>query len=70
MSPEFKDLVMLGTFVMTALATTWKLHVEITSIKVTLQELLTRFKMVDKLEERVDRLENRVFRLNETDKED
>jgi len=64
MSPELKDVIMLGTFVMTALATSWKLHSEMTAIKLTLQELLTRFMMVDKIESRVDRLEKKVFHID------
>lgn len=62
------EIIALGAFVISLVSITWKLHADMTSIKVTLQNdmnaikitlerLLTKFEQVDKLDKRVDRLE-------------
>mgnify|MGYP003337385234 CR=1 FL=1 len=73
-------LISLGAFIVTLVATSWKLHsdissikvnlqTEISSIKVILERLLTKFEQVDKLEKRVERLEKKVFHLESTSDE-
>jgi len=61
---EMRDLFMLGSFILTILGTSWKLHSEISTIKITLERLATRFEDVAKLEKRIDRLEKKVFHLD------
>lgn len=61
---EIRDLVMLGSFILTILATSWKLHSEISTIKITLERLATKFEDVVKLEKRIERLEKKVFHLD------
>lgn len=61
---EMRDLFMLGSFIITILGTSWKLHTEISTIKITLERLATRFEDVAKLEKRIDRLEKKVFHLD------
>jgi polyhydroxyalkanoate synthesis regulator phasin len=64
---EMRDLFMLGSFILTILGTSWKLHTEISTIKITLERLATRFEDVAKLEKRIDRLERKVFHLDNED---
>ena len=64
---EPRDLVMLGSGLLTILGTSWKLHSEISTIKITLERLATRFEDVAKLEKRIDRLEKKVFHLDDQD---
>jgi len=63
---ELRDFLMLGTFILTILGTSWKLHAEISTIKITLERLATKFEEVDRLEKRIDRLEKKVFSLDNT----
>ena len=63
---EMRDLLMLGSFILTILGTSWKLHTEISTIKITLERLATKFEEVDRLEKRIDRLEKKVFHLDST----
>jgi ubiquinone biosynthesis protein UbiJ len=69
------DIVAVAAFLVTLVGTSWKLHADISSIKVNLQteissikvileRLLTKFEEVDKLEKRIDRLEKKVFHLD------
>jgi polyhydroxyalkanoate synthesis regulator phasin len=71
------DIVAVAAFLITLVGTSWKLHsdissikvnlqTEISSIKVILERLLTKFEEVDKLEKRIDRLEKKVFHLDNT----
>jgi polyhydroxyalkanoate synthesis regulator phasin len=64
---EMRDLFMLGSFILTILGTSWKLHTDISTIKITLERLATRFEDVAKLEKRIDRLEKKVFHLDNED---
>ena len=74
---SISDLVAVAAFLITLVGTSWKLHsdissikvnlqTEISSIKVILERLLTKFEEVDKLEKRIDRLEKKVFHLNDS----
>jgi len=76
-SGHIGDLIGLGAFILTLLGTSWKLHsdissikinlqTEISSIKVILERLVTKFEQVDRLEKRVDRLEKKVFHLEDS----
>jgi len=61
---EMRDFFMLGSFILTILGTSWKLHTEISTIKITLERLATKFEDVGKLEKRIERLEKKVFNLD------
>lgn len=61
---EVRDLIMLGSFILTILGTSWKLHNEISTIKITLERLATKFEDIVKLEKRIERLEKKVFHLD------
>ena len=63
---EIRDLLMLGSFILTILGTSWKLHTEISTIKITLERLATKFEDVGKLEKRIERLEKKVFNLEDS----
>jgi polyhydroxyalkanoate synthesis regulator phasin len=74
---SISDIVAVAAFLITLVGTSWKLHsdissikvnlqTEISSIKVILERLLTKFEEVDKLEKRIDRLEKKVFHLDNT----
>jgi ubiquinone biosynthesis protein UbiJ len=74
---SISDIVAVAAFLITLVGTSWKLHsdissikvnlqTEISSIKVILERLLTKFEEVDKLEKRIDRLEKKVFHLNDS----
>jgi len=63
---EMRDLLMLGSFILTILGTSWKLHTEISTIKITLERLATKFEDVGKLEKRIERLEKKVFNLEDS----
>jgi ubiquinone biosynthesis protein UbiJ len=67
MEIELRDLIMLGSFIITIIGTSWKLHTEISTIKITLERLATKFEDVGKLEKRIERLEKRVFHIDNTD---
>jgi len=55
------------TIVFTLIGVSWKLHNEITSIRLSVEKLLVKFEQVEKIEKRVERLEKRVFRLEDPD---
>ena len=72
---SINDIVAVSAFLLTLVGTSWKLHsdissikvnlqTEISSIKVILERLLTKFEEVDRLEKRIDRLEKKVFHLD------
>ena len=74
---SISDIVAVAALLITLVGTSWKLHsdissikvnlqTEISSIKVILERLLTKFEEVDKLEKRIDRLEKNVFHLDNT----
>ena len=74
---SISDIVAVAALLITLVGTSWKLHsdissikvnlqTEISSIKVILERLLTKFEEVDKLEKRIDRLEKKVFHLDNT----
>lgn len=67
MEIQLRDLMMLASFILTILGTSWKLHTEISTIKITLERLATRFEDVGKLEKRIERLEKKVFHLDDSD---
>jgi len=66
---EIRDIVMLGSFILTILGTSWKLHNEISTIKIVLERLSTNFKDIAKLEKRIERLEKKVFHLDSTNED-
>ena len=72
---QTSELASIAALLLTLVGTSWKLHseissikinlqMEITSIKLILERLVTRFEEVDKLEKRVDRLEKKVFHMD------
>ena len=78
---SISDIVAVAAFLITLVGTSWKLHsdissikvnlqTEISSIKVILERLLTKFEEVEKLEKRIDRLEKKVFHVQDKDDED
>jgi len=52
------------TIVGTLLGVSWKLHNEMSSVKLSVEKLLIKFEQVEKIEKRVERLEKKVFRLD------
>ena len=67
---DYEKIVTLGTFMILILTTSWKLHSELSAIKLILKELSTRFEQVGRLEKRVERLEKRVFDLDQMETPD
>lgn len=78
---NINDALGLAAFILTLLGTSWKLHADISSIKVNLQteissikvileRLSTKFEQVDKLEKRIERLERKVFHVQDFDDKD
>lgn len=61
---QMNELITAAGFLLTVIATSWKLHSEISSIKLILERLVTKFEQVDRIEKRVDRLEKKVFHLD------
>lgn len=75
---QINDFIAISAMMLTLVGTSWKLHseissiknnlqTEISSIKVILERLVTKFEEVEKLERRVDRLEKKVFHIDKLD---